>query len=314
MHRQRIRGAALLLFLLVCGISSAISQELHIGYQDKSIYVPGSEVLIRLTIRNTSAQTYRFKLAQNRMFNVNFTVTTLQNQPLPPAPQFITERTTNQQLFYRDVTLEPGEEFSFVEDLSRFVSISDSGVYRVEALFFPELHTGTPELRADNALSLTVRPPTDGDTAVQARIDEQTLEILQAQDLPPDQVVEYVLDALQQGAWNRYFLYTDVEGLLLAAPERERAYRRLSAADQRNRLAEFRNQLQREIVEPELSAVPTDYQMVRTTYSPTDATVVMDLQFEYPAFTETKRYTYSLRRSQGVWYIFDYAVTNLGAE
>jgi hypothetical protein len=314
MNRQRARRALLLLAGIVLGVSSVFSQELHIGYQDKSIYVPGSEILVRMTIRNTTGETFRFKLAQNRMFNINFTVSTLQNQPLPPAPQFITERTTNQQLFYRDVALEPGEEFSFVEDLSTFVSLRDSGVYRIEAIFFPELFTGAPQLRASNTLSLTVRPPLHAEASIQARIDEQTMTILQAQDLPPDQVVEFVLNALQQGAWNRYFLYTDVEGLLLSDPARARAYRRLSAQDRGDRLAEFRVQVEQQIVEPELSAVPSDYQMVRTTYSPEEATVVMDLRFSYPSFTEIKRYTYSLRRSDGVWYIFDYGVTNLGAE
>jgi hypothetical protein len=88
----------------------------------------------------------------------------------------------------------------------------------------------------------------------------------------------------------------------------------LSATDRRAQLATFRSQLVDEIIEPDISAVPTDFRMVRTTYSPTEATVVMDLEFEYPSFTEIKRYTYSLRRSGGVWYIFDYAVTNLGAE
>ncbi len=321
--KQQIRRTVLLLTLLSTCAATLLAVDLTIGYENKEIYVPGSEILIKFTLENDTAQTYRFKLAQNRMFNVDFTVTTLANQPLPPARQFITERTSNQQVFYRDITLEPGEQFSFVEDVSEYVQIEESGVYRIQATFYPGLIQpvgASPRedqqsmMRADNALSLTVRPPLDGPGLVRARIDERTQTILQREDLPPDEVVEYVIEALQDQAWNRFFLYTDVEELLLSDPARARSYRRLSEPARRDRLAEFRAQLEASLAEPELSAVPSEFEMVRTSYDHISGTVIMDLRFRSPTFVEIKRYTYSLRREDGVWYIDDYAVTNLGSE
>jgi hypothetical protein len=292
--------------------------DLTIGYENKDIYMPGSEILIKFTLENNTGRTYRFKLAQNRMFNVDFTVTTLENQPLPPARDFITERTSNQTIFYRDVVLEPGEQFSFVENVDNYVQLDESGVYRIEATFYPGLVRPTPgqptELRAGNALSLTVRPPLDGDELVMARIDQRTQTILQREDLPPDEVVAYVLEALQDRAWNRFFLYTDLEGLLLSEPSRARSYRRLGEAQRMEELETFRSRLQQLQTEPELAAIPTTFEMVRTTYTDEEATVIMDLRFANPTFVEIKRYTYSLRRDDAVWYISDYAVTNLGSE
>jgi len=303
-----------MLFCVFGTLAFAQAASLTIAYEDKAIYVPGSEVLVKFTIRNDTGRTYRFKLAENRMFSVDLEVFTLTNQALPPARQFTTQRTSNQQLYYRDVALEPGEEFSFVEDLSDYVALERTGVFVVRAAFYPELVTEGPELRASNTLSLTIQPDLRGNELVQARIDQATGAILERRALPPDEVVEYTIRALQDRAWNRYFLYIDLEGLLLSRADRARAYRRLSEPDQRARLELFAEQLQNRITDPQLSAVPSDYEMIRTTYDPVEGNVIMDLQFSNPTFVEVRRYTYFLRRRDSVWYIYDYAVTNLGTE
>jgi len=308
------RSIALIIVVCIVGIAlEAQPVNLTIAYEDKAIYMPGSEVLVKFTIRNVSGETYRFKLAENRMFSVDLEVRTLTNQALPPSRRFTTERTSNQQLYYRDVALEPGEEFSFVEDLSSYVSLDRTGVFVVRGVFYPELVTGPAVLAAGNTLSLTVQPDLREEDLVQARIDQATGAILERTTMPPDEVVRYTIGALQQGAWNRYFLYIDLEGLLLSEPDRARSYRRLSEPEQAARLDLFADQLQRQITDPQLSAVPTDFEMVRTTYDPAEGTVIMDLTFDYPTFSEAKRYTYFLRRRDSVWYIYDYAVTNLGA-
>ena len=131
--------------------------------------------------------------------------------------------------------------------------------------------------------------------------------------MPPDQVVGYTVEGLQDGAWNRYFLYIDLEGLFLSNPNRARTYRQLSDEERRDRLAQFKTDLEDALQEPELSAVPTSIEMVRTTYNTEEATVIMDQSYRYATFTEVKRYSYFLRRRDGVWYIYDYAVTNLGS-
>lgn len=302
---------------MLCIAGAAVAQDIGVSirYEDKRIYVPDSQIFVKFTVRNDSGETYRFKLAENRMFNVDFDVRTLANVPLEPAPQFTTERTSNQQLYYRDVALEAGEEFSFVEDLSDYAVINRPGVYVVRAHFYPALVGAEPgRMLMSNTLSLTIHPDLSREERVAAGIDDRTGEILGREALPPDEVVEYLITALQDQAWNRYFLYVDLEGLLLSNSARARAYSRLSDEARQSRLAEFRRELQSALVDPQLSAVPTDYRMVRTTYDPDEATVIMDLEFRYPTYSEMKRYTYFLRRRDGVWYIYDYAVTNLGTE
>ncbi len=294
--------------------ASAFAISLGIAYEDKQLFVPGSDVHIKLTIRNDTAETYRFKLAENRLFNVDLDVRSLNNQALQPARQFTTERTSNQLLFYRDVALEPGEEFSFVENLSDYVDLVDSGVFVVRGRFYPELLEGQEVLISSNTLSLTVQPDLRGQELIQARIDEQTGELIAREELSPDQVVDYTLSGLQSGSWNRFFLYIDAEGLLISNPARERSFLRLTETGRRERIAQFRDELEEQLEDPQLSAVPNSYEMVRTTYNANEATVIMDLSFDFITFQELKRYTYFLRRQNGVWYIYDYAVTNLTTE
>lgn len=303
----------LMAVLFLCAVRlSAVTFE--IAYEDKQIYVPGSDVHIKLTITNDTPDTFRFKLAENRLFSIDLNVRSLSNQALPPAPQFTTERTSHQQLFYRDVALEPGEEFSFIENLGDFVLLDQSGVFIVQGRFYPELVGDAGMLLSSNTLSLTIQPDLRENELVAARINEATGEILATAALPPDEVVAYALGGLQSGSFNRFLLYMDLEGLLLSNPQRERSYRRLNELGQRERLERFALELQDQLEDPDLSARPTNFEMIRTSYDQDEATVVMDLEFEFTAFTELKRYTYFLRRRDAVWYIYDYAVTNIGTE
>ncbi len=315
-----IRIIAMVLLMIITGVVVAVAVpardiEVSIRYEDKQIYVPGSEILVKFTIQNGRSTTYRFRMAENRMFNVEFDVRTLSNVPLEPAPHFTTERTSNQQLYYRDVALEPGEEFAFVENLSDYVQIADPGIFVVTARFYPDLVGGEDGVAvASNSLSMTIRPDLTQDERVAAQLDERTGELLTRESLPPDEVVEYVITALQDGAWNRYFLYVDLEGLLQSDSARARSYARLADQSRQIRLDAFADELQTALVDPQISAIPTTFQMVRTTYDPTEAAVIVDEVFRFPTYSETKRYTYFLRRRDRVWYIYDYAVTNLGTE
>jgi len=310
-----LRIIAVVLMMIITAAVVAQDVEVSIRYQDKQIYVPGSEILVKFTIKNERSTTYRFRVAENRMFNVDFDVRTLSNVPLEPAPHFTTERTSNQQLYYRDVTLEPGEEFAFVEKLSDYVRIPEPGIFVVTARFYPDLVGGEDDAPiGSNSLSMTVRPDLSQDQRVVAQLDDRTGDLLSRESLPPDEVVEYLITALQDGAWNRYFLYVDLEGLLQSDSARARSYARLADQDRPVRLDAFADELQTSLVDPQISAVPTTFQMVRTTYDPGEAAVIVDEEFRFPTYSETKRYTYFLRRRDRVWYIYDYAVTNLGTE
>ena len=73
--------------------------------------------------------------------------------------------------------------------------------------------------------------PSAGLLRISSRIDAETGEILKKQSLPPDEVVEYTIQARQLSQWNKFFLYLNVENLMLEDPDAKRRYNRSPEAD-----------------------------------------------------------------------------------
>jgi len=285
-----------------------------IRYYDKRIYYPGSQIFLKIEITNNTSNTFRFKVADSRVFNMEFTIKTLSNTQLPASEEFIIHRNSIQHVFFREVSLEPGEQYSIIEELSRYVRITEPGVFIVEAQFYPELVSGRAQaVLRSNALTLSVRPePVTAEVA--SRIDAETGQILQTLPIPPDEAVAYTLEARQKSQWNKFLLYIDVERLMLRDPAIARVYPRLSQAEKQKKIAEYARLLTEEMVDEAILVIPTDFEILKTSYTPDEATVQVTQRYAYTGFTEIKRFTYYLYRDDRVWYIYNYEVRNLGTE
>src|SRR5690348_14767162 len=102
--------------------------QFSIQFYDQQLYYQGDEVRIKATLTNRSSQIYRFRLADNRMFSMDFTLQDLSNMAVKPSEQYTTVLSENKPIFVRDVTILPGEDFSFVETLNNYKNIG-SGVF-----------------------------------------------------------------------------------------------------------------------------------------------------------------------------------------
>jgi hypothetical protein len=300
-------------FALIGPFANAQGVDLSIRFFDTEVYFPDSEIQVKLTIRNESPEAFRFRLAENRVFNIDFDVRTLSNRELDASQQFINARTSNQRVFYRELSLQPGAEYGFVENLGDYIEIQNPGVYVITATFYPELVDGTTRAIRSDRLMLSVRPRVGTvEEVVQERIDQETAEILEREQIPPDEVVRRTIRARQQGQWNRFFLYLDVESLLRGNPAREREYVRMSEQERQEELAEFREQLRAENIDEEISAIPESFEILQTSYTQNEGQVLANLRFREEGFTSVRQYTYYLRKEDQTWEIYDYTVTNLG--
>ncbi len=313
-------AVVVLCLLLLAPSTAALAHEddisVSIRFYDQEVYFPDSDIYIKVTIRNESPETYRFRLADRRVFNVEFEARTMTNRLLERARQFSTQRTANQQVFYREIAIAPGEQYAFIENLSDYVHIPRSGMYVIDAAFYPELAGGPgdrPRLES-NRITLSVRPGSAGTPPVDEVLDAEAAEILRRHPLSPDAVVQHTIQARRQEHWDRFFLYIDLEALLRTDPARERRYLRLSEEDRRAELRQFREDLQRERTDEDIILAPETYEMVRTEYTPHRGTVIVDKRFRFPGYTEVKRYSYQLERDDDIWMIVDYNVENLGTE
>ena len=288
--------------------------EVRIRYYDKKIYYADGPVNLKLEIINNSPDTFRFKSSELRSFNYEFEAKTLTNTAARHSDKFIMDRGTNQQVFFREISLAPGEAYSIVAELSDFVDLNEAGVFILSAKFYPELYTNStsPYIKSNN-LTLNLRPAAKT-AEIQDMIDYETGEIIKANPIPPDEVVDYALSARQKNQWNKFLLYLDLEGLYRRSQTNAERYRRLSQQDRIIEIEKYRNMFIQETVDTDISMIPLEYRILRTTYTEYEAEVLVEEKFQYQGFVEIKEYTYYLRRENNIWYIYNYDVRNLGTE
>ncbi|GHU87220.1 hypothetical protein FACS189476_02280 [Spirochaetia bacterium] len=299
-----------------------------IRYFDKRVYhVPGAggePIYVQVTIANNSPATYRFRLADDRAFSIDFDIRTMTNRPVEAADRLIQKRSSSGQVFFRDITVESGESFSFVEDLRDYADFKESGSFIVRAKMYPELLRR--ELAAigsgidaggmeSNRLSLNLRSPAiPGPEGVIRPVDAETNTVLIREKLAPDAVVEYLLTARQKSQWEKFLLYLDLEAIISRDPVRKRQWNAEGEEGRQRMIEQYRTQLESAMIDGDISAIPSEFAIERTTYNAGEGTVIVLEKFKTGNYTERKRYTYSLRRKDDVWTIVDYVVVNLGTE
>ncbi len=295
------------------------AQELTVSARlyDEQVYFPDSPVSVLITLRNESPEPVSFRLADDRRHNLAFDVRDSNNRQLENTPEFIIANQSNQQIFYRTVMLQPGEQLSFVEQLTDYIMVEESGMYNVRIHFFPQLNSSSQSRsHPSNRFSLTVRPGNSPETRREMRFQAAAEDQLRRQALSPDEVVQYMLEARQESNWERFFLYLNLEKLYRQVPSRDARFIRLSQEEQLQELRDFREQLRDQDGGPDSSlvAIPDGYTIIETRYSPTDGNVTARLFFDRERYRERRQYTYELERRDGFWEIIGYQVSNLPNE
>lgn len=289
-----------------------------IKYYDRTMYYPGNPdtnpVLVHISIKNNSTKTMRFKLADDRMFSVDFNGYTVKNTQLAQTENLIRKRTTNQTVYFREISLENGEEYSFVENLKDYIEIQEPSVYYVELNLYPELYKSKYLTLKSNRLTLEVRPSPAAASSSVLPVKDRSAELLKPEEISPDKVVEQTIIARQKSLWNQYFLYLDVEAMLKRNSSAKRKYASCSAEERARMLKNYKADLMQSRIDNDIVAVPEKFDIERTVYSKTEGTVTVTEWFKYPNYHEKKSYVYKVRQREGIWQIYDYTVTNLGTE
>ena len=311
--------------LFLFGQMALFSQEntfenasVSIKYQNKTLFYPGSAedspIMVHVTIKNNGKETLRFKLADDRGFSLDFNAYTVKNSRLDTNPKLIEKRTTSQIVYFREIALEQGEEYSFVENVKDYLTIDESAVYYLELFFYPELYKSNYISLKSNRLTLEIRPSPAAAASTYLPVREETVEILKPLDISSDKVVEQTIIARQKSLWDQYFLYMDVEAMLQRNPSLKKRYAAGSADERTRMLQSYKSDLMQSRIENDIVAVPEAFLIEKTSYSPTEGLVTVIEWFKYPNFSEKKRYTYKVRQREGYWQIYDYNVVNLGTE
>ena len=291
--------------------------DVSIKYYNKTVYYPesseGNPIYVHITIANNGTEPFRFKLADDRMFSIDFNAFNVKNKSLPQQQNLISKRTTSQTVYFREISIESGEEYSFIENLKDYVVIEDTGIYYFDLKFYPELYKNKLNFIKSNRLTLDVRPSPDIAVAM-LPTNVTNSAVLTPEPISPDKVIEQTIIARQRELWDQFFLYMDVEQMFTRDAARDRKYRTASADERTRMLANYKADLMLSKIDNDIVSIPERFSIERTTYSQTEGTVTVIQWFKYDTFTEKKRYEYFLRQRDGIWLIYDYRVENLGSE
>jgi len=289
-----------------------------IKFYDKTMYYPYSTdtnpVFIHISIKNNGTDTLRFKLADDRMFSVDFNAYTIKNTQLEQTESLIRKRTTNQTVYFREISLESGEEYSFVENIKDYLDICEPSIYYIELSFYPELYKSKNIKITSNRLTLEVRPSPSVASSSIIPIKVNTAEILKPEEISPDKVVEQTIIARQKSLWDQYFLYMDIESMIERTPSAKRKFRSVSADERQQMIEAYKSDLMESRIDGDIVAIPEKFQIEKTVYSQTEGTVLVTEWFNNRTYYEKKSYTYKVRQRDGIWQIYDYTVVNLGTE
>jgi hypothetical protein len=324
----------LFLFCMICAVLPLFSQDIDVSirFWDKQVYhanSPDQDVEVLVTITNNSPNGWHFKLADERCFSIDFAVRSMDNRALEASEQLKNIRASHRPLYVRDVRLESMESFSFRENLRDYVPLETSGNYMVSLTFYPELMTFDPSSMPmggvresvsprleSNMISLPLQRKPNASSGMEAHtvfLDESGA-VLERIQMPPDQVISYLLDARIKEQWEKFFLYIDLESMIQRDGRRRRAWLSESEEGRQNMLAQYRLDLMNSHVDGDIGTIPIEYRILNTRYSPNEGEVKVHERFRDGRYISNKEYSYTLKKRDNIWLVTGYSVVNLGVE
>jgi len=318
--KNTIRFGILILLVLtslsnIYALESPGTVDFSIRFYDRRVYYAETDpIFVQITITNNSPSPYRFKLADDRAFSVDFDIRTMSNRTLQQADSLIRKRTVTGQVFFREVAIESGESFSFIENLCDYINFGQTGSFRVKARIYPELFkSGGAQVIESNYLSLTLRPALiKGPDGIPVEMDIATGAVLVKQRIPPDEVVNYMITARQTSQWEKFFLYLDLEAMLRKDPVQGRKFSTENEEGRRRMINAYRQNLQNAVIDGDIVVIPTSFDILKTQYNNDEGTVVVLQRYRFPNYTELREYTYYLEKKDNFWSIVNYSVQKMG--
>ena len=317
------RFLLVIISIFILFAQSIVAQEnqdvqVSIKLYNKTLYYPGESldnpIYVHITVANKGSETLRFKLADDRMFSIDFNAFNAKNTKLPYTEEIIKKRTTDRIVYFREIALETGEEYSFVENLKDYVQITEPAIYYFELNFFPELYKSKFNKIESNRLRIDVKPSPSVTGVTKIPVSSEIISVLKPETISPDKVVEQTIVARQKNLWDQFFLYMDIEKMLTRDQARKRKYTTLSDIERNRMIQDYKLDLMQSRIDNAIVAIPESFYIEKTVYTQTEGSVSVIQWFKYDTFKEKKRYVYSVQKRDEIWHIYDYTVENLGTE
>ncbi len=174
--------------------------DFKIKFFNQSIYRVNSNVFIEVSLSNTSDSVLTLEIGDINSFGFDFDVTDTTNIKVKRPIEYVKMRSKNVAIPVRNMSLRPNEKFSAVVNLNQFVKFSKDGVYFVKGVFFPDISDPSKK-KESNIITLFLNDSFDENPGsidlVNLSENKDIQDILKKKKLSPDEIVKYLLKALQ---------------------------------------------------------------------------------------------------------------------
>jgi len=120
-----------------------------------------------------------------------------------------------------------------------------------------------------------------------------------------------MLKARMNKEWEKYFLYIDLDKLVLTNKQFKDNFRKSDIEKQKEIISQFKKYLQKDTID-DLSYLPHSFEIVKTEYFPQGkGKVEVIIQHKFLDYIEKKYYTFFLYKRDKVWFVYSYEVMNM---
>jgi hypothetical protein len=296
--------------------SDEVKPSVFIKYYNKEIYYVDRPIIVEFQIINNWIDPFLFITSFNKAFTFDFEIRTSTNRLIEHSPNYTIRTTQFEPILNDEIILKNNEVYGVRIDVSNWFDLRESGEYLIRGVFYPNLKTGALDdihIYSENELYLNLNPPIT--EKLQRIMEVEEIRRLKAESLPPYEVVNFLLHALQERDFEKYFLYINFESFIQQFNNSRTLYRDAPDKNKPAIIEEFKGYLMGmnnlEDV-PFSETIPADYEIERTLIEKREAIVTVVETFKFLNLVERKRYTYKLHLYGDKWLLDNYSVVNIG--
>lgn len=285
--------------------------KIYIELANPQIYHQNDEIYINIKIINISKKEKVILISKEKRYSFDFELATMQNKKINHNDEYIISFHRVQPIFNSHITIAPDEGYIFEARLNDYFDMNISGQFYLKCLYFPELKVNqyADVFIESNQLSLNIRPGNATESMTEEKEEIEQEKRLFVTKRSPDEVVSYMLNARMNKEWEKYFLYLNMEQLILTNNNFKQRYLKADVERQKEIIREYKEYLKQDKVN-DISFLPIKYDILKTEYTQGRGKVDVLIYVKYEDLIEKKYYTYFLNKKDNIWYISSYEVLN----
>ncbi|MBU1077792.1 MAG: hypothetical protein KKH98_10900 [Spirochaetes bacterium] len=283
---------------------------------DREQYRIEEDIYLNVEVMNTSEDPVSFYVSPYKLNNVKLYILNLQNGLiLDEKYSRILEnndlKKEKPELFeYTTKTLYPDEVYKFRINLPEYFDLPEPGRYKVKLEFDPFANSTLPhKIMISNPLFFVLKDSIKDEAFNNMILSLKKIE--EEKTYTPQGTIEFMLNAYQKGNWDGYFLYQDLNAVIMQYDKFRDRYLKASTVMKQKIISEFKEWI---MSRPEKEI--EKYDILDVYHSLTDKSSVVKCKVTYksPALFKTYIYKYKLIQKGVKWIVVDIDVQTYSKE